>query len=197
MVDDLTSWTRIRLRARTQYFVDILQEHAGDANKQTLLTQLDVSIAAWKSSIRCSRPRWGLGILRHKQNSDIRTVSDQLMFALEPLESLRGISYITVHGAPEWFKQCLEMRIRGEGGDLKILNWPTKTVRRQQKGSRKRVEVEVSTRQGWQPMFDWRHFAARNGISLPETFDTCFPGSQEAGEGVKVIPASPGALIAS
>ena len=131
MADDLTSWTQLRLQARTRYFVDILQEHAGDANKQSVLTQLDVSIGVRERSIPRARPCWVFEDLRRMEKSETRTVSDQLLFALEPLASFQGISDITVRGAPDWFKQCLEMRIRGEGGELEILNWPTKTVRRQ------------------------------------------------------------------
>jgi hypothetical protein len=197
MANDLTSWTRARLQARTQYFVDVLQEHAKDASKQSLLTKLDVRIAVRERSYRCSRPRWSFEDLRRKRDSEIRTVPDRLLFALEPLASLQGTPDITVSGVPDWFKKCLEMRIRGDGGELETLNWPTKIVKRQKKENRKKIEVEVSTRQGWHPVFDWRQYAARNSISLPEKIDTCFPASVGAGEVVEVISAIPDALIAN
>jgi hypothetical protein len=100
------------------------------------------------------------------------------MFVLEPLAALQGIQDIAVYGAPEWFQRCLEMRIRGQGGDLKTLDWPTKAVRRQKKGNQKKVKVEVSTRQGWQPLFDWKRFAVRNDIPLPEDIHKLVPTPQ-------------------
>lgn len=195
--NDLTSWSKARLRARIQYFVDILQEHAEDANKQSLLTQLHIQIRARQRSDRCTRPSSSFRYLRRQESLRDRTVPDTLVFVLEPLASLQGISDITLRGAPEWLKQCLEMRIRGEGGELETLNWPTKTVKRQQKGSRRKIEVEVSTRHGWQPTLDWKQFATRHGIELPEHTYILFPSSQNAGEGVEVISASTDKSVAN
>jgi hypothetical protein len=178
IVDELTSWSRLRHRARTQYFVDTLQEHAGDANRQSLLTQLRVHIRAMERGFRCVRPRWSIDDLRRKEKSGKWTISEKVVFVLEPLASLQGIVDVAIHGAPDWLKQCLEMRIRGEGGELKTLEWPAKVVKRKQKGSRKKVELEVSMRKGWQPVLDWRQFAVRNGIALPADIDAFFPVEQ-------------------
>jgi hypothetical protein len=176
----MTSWGKARLRARTQHFVDILREHSGDVNKQSLLTQLRVYIKDIGSEphFRCCRQLWGGNVSRCWDTLYNHTVSHQLMFVLEPLAALQGIQNIAVHGAPEWFQRCLEMRIRGQGGDLKTLDWPTKAVRRQKKGNQKKVKVEVSTRQGWQPLFDWKRFAVRNDIPLPEDIHKLVPTPQ-------------------
>ena len=84
--------------------------------------KLDVRIAVREHSYRCSRPCWSFEDVRRKRDSKIRTIPDRLIFALEPLASLHEISDITVRGAPDWLKQCLEMRIRGNGGELETLN---------------------------------------------------------------------------
>ena len=181
-INEVISWGTTRLRARTQHFVDILREHSGDTNKQSLLTQLRVYIRDSRSpSSRCCRPRSGFDVSRRWEKLQDRTVSHRLVFVLEPLASLQGIQDIAVYGAPEWFQRCLEIRIRGQGGDLKTLDWPTKVVRRQQKGYRRKVEVEVCTRQGWQPIFDWKRFAACNNISLPEDVHKLVPTPQKEG----------------
>lgn len=179
-IGKMTSWGKARLRARTQHFVDILREHSGDINKQSLLTQLRVYIkdSGSEPHSRCCRPRWGVDVSRCWDKLHNPTVPDQLMFVLEPLVALQGIQDIAVYGAPEWFQRCLEMCIRGQGGDLKTLDWPTKLVRRKKKGSRNKVKVEVSKRQGWQPIFDWKRFAVRNEIPLPDDIHKLLPTPQ-------------------
>lgn len=77
------------------------------------------------------------------------TLSANYMFALEPLALLQGISNIEMRGVSYWFQNCLEMRIRGEGGELKTINWPPKVVKRKLKGSKRKFNVEVSTRECW------------------------------------------------
>ena len=178
-IHKVTSWGKARLRARTQHFVDILREHSGDVNKQSLLTQLRVYIKDVESEhYRCCRPSSGIYLSRRWEKLHKRTVPHTLVFVLEPLAELQGIHDIAVYGAPEWFQRCLEMRIRGQGGELKTLDWPTKAVRRKKKGTKKKVEVEVCTRQGWQPIFDWKRFAVRNNIPLPEDIHVLVPTPQ-------------------
>ena len=177
---EVTSWSKARLRARTQHLVDVLREYSGDVNKQSLLTQLRVYIRDSESTpySRCCRARSRVNVSRYWEKLHNRTASHKTVFVLEPLASLQGIQDIAIYGTPEWFQRCLEMRIRGQGGDLKTLDWPKKVVRRQKKGNRRKVEVEVSTRQGWQPIFDWKRFAVRNNIPLPGNIHKLLPTPQ-------------------
>lgn len=101
------------------------------------------------------------------------------MFALEPLALFQGIPDIEMRGVPSWFQNCLEMRIRGEGGELRTIDWPTKVVKRKLKGSKKKVKVEVSTRECWQPVFDWNEFMKCNGLLQPSHMNRFFPAPQD------------------
>lgn len=87
------------------------------------------------------------------------------MFALECLAEVTGTPTVKFDGIPEWFGQCLGLRMRGEGGDLKTLEWPDKTFRRK---NHSRSLSKVSTKVSWQLVFDWQEFAERNGTEMPE-----------------------------
>jgi hypothetical protein len=76
-------------------------------------------------------------------------------------------------GLPEWFAQCLTIRVRGDGGDLSTSKWPTETLNRK-KG--RFVEPEQrSTRKDGQAKLNWDLFAKRNGIVMPEDASRFFP----------------------
>mgnify|MGYP004504271419 CR=1 FL=1 len=156
-----------RLRARTQHFVNVIRQHAGDEGKKSLLNHLHVRLAGIQRQRRCSRRARGTKVYT--------LLPERYMFTLEPLASMQGIEDTDIWGVSEWFKQCLEMRIRGQGGELAAADWPTKVVERRRKGSRKPLQVEVSAREGWQPTFDWREFAQRNDVALPENIDMFLP----------------------
>nr|GFD54037.1 hypothetical protein [Tanacetum cinerariifolium] len=82
---------------------------------------------------------------------------------------------IEIRGVIDWFKECLEKHMSGEGGNLAAVQWPTKTVTRRAGRMKKKIKTEVSTGEGWQPLLDWRDFAQRNDIELPENIDKFFP----------------------
>lgn len=177
-VEELTSYSVTRLRTRSQYFVDVLQGNAGKSNKQSLLKQLRVKLNGVASEIGPEREySWPVGAMSQVMLRKGCSPHEYYMFALEPLVSLRGVEDIEIHGVTAWFKECLEMCIRGEGGKVETADWPTKMVKRkEQRGTKKRkISVEVTTRERWQPTFDWRMFAARNNILLPGNIDRFLP----------------------
>ena len=67
------------------------------------------------------------------------------MFTLEPLAFLRGIEEVEIQDVSDYLKQCLELRIRGQGGELVNVEWPTKVVHHKRKAKAKPRTVETST----------------------------------------------------
>jgi len=103
--------------------------------------------------------------------SAVYTVTKHL-FTLKPLASFSGVDEVTYAGMPTWFGQCLSMHIRGEGGDLKKLHWPTLKTKKRRKDEYSRAKtVEVSTRSGWNVKLDWLGFAERNGVVVPGGYE--------------------------
>lgn len=93
------------------------------------------------------------------------------MFALESLAALRGIGEVQIKGPPDWFKQCLETCVRGEGGDVQEVEWPLVEVKRRKDCVSKPKKSSVTTRKWYNPMLNWKEFAERNGIAAPENID--------------------------
>lgn len=94
------------------------------------------------------------------------------MFGLESLTSLRGVKCVDISGLPHRYETCLRICIQGEGGDIKEIDWPLLEVRhrRLKKYAKKRTTME-SSRQWFQPMLDWREYAERNQVQLPDDLD--------------------------
>lgn len=93
------------------------------------------------------------------------------MFALEELAALRGVEEVDVTGVEPWFARCLECVMTGKGGDVREVDWPLVEITRQKGTSKKRKKAWVTSRKWYQPMLDWKEFAERNGIEIPETID--------------------------
>lgn len=91
--------------------------------------------------------------------------ASKLMFVAEPLAALKGLDHVYCAGFDPWFGACLEMCIKGEGGDIKQIDWPVKEIRRRNPTGGKKHPAQISERQWWQPKLDWREFALRNGAS--------------------------------
>ena len=105
------------------------------------------------------------------------------MFTLEVLSGLkRQLKKVTVEGPPPWFAQCLVLHLTGRGGPpASKLSWPTKIKRRKitrVPSKQKWIFKRVTTRKDWQPRLDWREYALRNEIELPDDIDRYFPPSQ-------------------
>lgn len=162
-IDEDSSHAVVRQRARTQYFVDVLKEHAEDHNKKSLLKTLEVRIR---------------GHFLHP--ADRRARIDTHMFVLEVLTGLQGIGDVKILGLQPWFAQCLSLHLTGQGGQaVSKLDWPMRVTRRRRSTFAKFQKTEVTTREYWQPMLNWKEYAVRNGIELPEDIDKYFPQPEE------------------
>ncbi|KAF3037690.1 hypothetical protein E8E12_008201 [Didymella heteroderae] len=185
------TWGFRRQQARIQHFVDIIQQHAEDKdkNKKSLLQRLQIRITL--------RPylRW-----HSKDPVSWESVINRAS-ALEPLTSISGIDEIGFfslsHSAGEqswrWFGQCLALRMLGEGGELKKVEWSPRTSKRRgnpgetRKSERAKaagekketVVVTKTTKKTDDPTFDcsWVEFARRirNGIDVPISAERYFP----------------------
>lgn len=82
---------------------------------------------------------------------------------------MTGVDEVTCGGIPPWFGECLAMRIRGQGGELERLHWPTVKTKKRRKVEYSRAKtVEVSAWKSWDAILDWLDFAQRNGILVPD-----------------------------
>lgn len=93
------------------------------------------------------------------------------MLILESLAEITGIPTVIIDGVPSCWKHCLGLRMCGKGGDLTALVWPDKLVANKTPGA----VSKVTTKAAWQAVFDWREFAERNGIEMPEDAQKFFP----------------------
>ncbi|EAT79883.2 hypothetical protein SNOG_12585 [Parastagonospora nodorum SN15] len=159
-INDSSHWDVKRLRTRLDYFVEVLKQHADDANQSSLLTQLTVYMADR------SHLHWRMRNVGPPMASE-RPEIDKYMFGLESLVGLTGIKDVTVGGVPEWYAKCLQLCVQGRGGEVKETEWPLVKV----KHAKKKKVKWVSTRQWWQPVWNWKEFAERNGVEMPENVD--------------------------
>jgi len=155
LVLDIDAWgyaAGTRHRARVQHFVNVLNEHANDKDKQSCLRRLTVVIARDGEDYAYDEAteNW-------HQAQKFRPVKKQ-MFALEPLVFLLEVKEFKVVSVPEWFAKCLAMCVQCKVGKVTGYRWPRKGV----KGT---------TKKWHQPALDWIEFARRNGIDLPEGVD--------------------------
>lgn len=167
VMDSSVHWAVKRQRARLDFFVEILKAHADDENRRSLLQELTVNVRTVPDDAYVP-----------PQYPDVET----FMFGLESLAALRGIKDVRVTGVPEWFARCLQVCIRGKGGEVVETDWPQVQIKRkvltpEEKTMRydwqkkKFKTAWVTTRKWWQPVFDWKEFAERNGIEVPEDID--------------------------
>lgn len=168
-ISDTTHWIVKRQRARLEYFISVLKEHSDDADKKSLLEKLTVHLGPVQrrqTFSRCSMPH-----VPHITRSTL----DNYMFGLDSLAELRGIVEIRVTGVPEWYARCLELCIRGEGGEVQRTEWPVvekkkkKKAKKTARGQVKRSKGAkmISTRRWWQPVMNWMEFAEKNGLEMP------------------------------
>lgn len=114
----------------------------------------------------------------HLKPSEFGNYGVSGMFVLEPLAGLKRIESVQVTGTNPWLRSCLEICIKGEGGELEKIDWLVKKTRRKVRKGRYGSEWryrEESTRRYYQPTLDWRAFALRNEIPYdPEAYDFLF-----------------------
>jgi hypothetical protein len=165
---DRSHWGLRRMRARLAFFIAELNAHAADASKRSLLQWF---------SIEMSTP-WGSGYvfpsIWHSQES-VDKFKRENAFGLEELVALRGVENVEVTGVPGWFAQCLELCVKGEGGELREIEWPSVRVKRQRGEGGGTKVMQQTLKQWWQPVFDWKEFAERNGVEVPDEADSYWP----------------------
>ncbi|KAI4705213.1 hypothetical protein J4E81_000093 [Alternaria sp. BMP 2799] len=168
VIPDVDShWAVKRQRSRLEYLVEILKEHADDTDQKSLLQDLKVDFQLvsqdkMKRMLR-NRPTW-----QQVVKPSIPEDTGKFMFGLESLASLRGIRDVEINGLPEWYTKCLQLAIRGKGGDIQETDWPLVEVKRRANGKRRSSKkLFVSIRKWHQPTLDWKEFAERNGITTP------------------------------
>lgn len=139
--------------------MDIIRQHADNNDKKSLLQ-------------RCTS-----GSLSDTHKWNWKRIIDRA-WTLKPLTGITGVQEITVsfsHAAGEpswrWFGQCLVLRMRGEGGELKEVNrsvrvikrWEntgaTRTSERLKNAGGKKEEVVVTKKKTDDPTFDRVEFA--------------------------------------
>jgi hypothetical protein len=130
-LNDSTHWGVKRLRARLEYFVSVLKQHADGDNKKSLLQNLSIQF----SESLNARPDPFYTAL------SISTL-ERFIFGLESLASLRGVKVVSVTGVPDWFAQCLAMCIQGNGGNVHKYLWPF-SAQKKWNSARKAQRVSV------------------------------------------------------
>ncbi|KAF2105796.1 hypothetical protein BDV96DRAFT_655270 [Lophiotrema nucula] len=159
-------WVTKRHRERLEYFVDMLREHAGDENQQSLLTNLTIRFDARRKNRSVYATSRGQP---YTYGTEVSTKS-QYMYGLESLAALRGIEKVVVEGLPPWYSRSLERCITGQGGDISPVNYPLEIKKRKitSPSGYNRYEMNAVTTRKWtQPFLNWHEFATRNGIELP------------------------------
>jgi hypothetical protein len=166
VIPDVDShWAVKRQRSRLEYLVEILKEHADDADQKSLLQDLKVDFQLVSPGTTERSLRKALGLVVEPSIPDN---AENFMFSLESLASLRSIKDVEITGLPEWYTQCLRLAIQGKGGDVKATDWPLVEVRRRANGkSMQWKKVLISIRKWHQPTLDWNEFAERNSITTP------------------------------
>jgi len=108
-----------------------MKQHVEDEGKKSLLRKLTICVESKGESV------------------------ETYMFAFEALCALMPIPKVSVTGVPEWFATCVEMKIKGRGGDV----------------AKVKVGGKKKARKWYQPVYEWRQFAARNGVEMPDGVD--------------------------
>ncbi|KAF2733293.1 hypothetical protein EJ04DRAFT_439321 [Polyplosphaeria fusca] len=161
-------WVTKRHRARLEHFVDVLKEHADDENKKSLLTNLTVRCDA-RTKTRGQHIRYGQHSIYY-YGSEVPH-KELYMYGVEPLAQLRGIEQVKVHGLPDWFANCLELCIKGDGGHLLPKKYKAKgklvTYKTHLGGRIRTKSVQKSAKTWNKPLLDWKEFARRNCIERP------------------------------
>ncbi|KAF2999872.1 hypothetical protein E8E13_008043 [Curvularia kusanoi] len=96
------------------------------------------------------------------------------MRILEVLRELPRVECVEFAGLPTWFATCLALCIRGEGGQVQLLDWPTLRWE-----NRLGMVNFTSTRPEDVPLLDWGEFAHRNNIELPNAMASFFQKCRE------------------
>ncbi|KAF3052857.1 hypothetical protein E8E11_010219 [Didymella keratinophila] len=145
---------------------EMIEQHAIDRNKKPLLRRFHVRLISKYGFKEHLYPDMASGLKQSR--------FEEYMFNLERfVEEPMHVPIVEFTEVPGWFAQCLAMRVRGEGGDLDTLKWPTRTLNR--KKGRFMEPWQQSRRRDSQAKLDWMSFARRNGIDMLEDASRFFP----------------------
>jgi hypothetical protein len=151
-VDNAGVWTMKRLRALLARFVECIIQDTDNVTRNSLSKKLHVRFV-WNGFSH----DWYAG---------------QYVFALEALTPLRRIKDISIKDThitdinPR-FTQCMELCIKGEGGDLNERERIVRYVKRRHFVDGPMVKKPIYSRHWADPLLDWREFAKRNEIEVP------------------------------
>jgi len=183
---DSTAAPYNRLRGRLQQIITQLTLHAEDKDQKSLLKKLEISIAVDGLDLvdvkevgleDADDGRLGyLGAMDMagfvNLDTRLKPYVTRFMFALEPLVGLFPgvvVESVRVRGVPSWFARCLELCVRGQGGELLELDWGYNVVMRQVGvGVARKRRVSVTRKMWMQPVYDWRRYAEENSIEVDD-----------------------------
>jgi hypothetical protein len=175
VLDTDSHWAVRRQRSRLEYFVDVLKQHSDDENRKSLLQELYVHVR-----IPVNTP------FRHYTNTGyvipVPEDAEKFIFGLESLATLRGIEDVKITGVPEWYAQCLQLAIQGKGGEVLETDWPLVEVKRTKSSTawtKKSKKAMVTTRKWYQPTLNWKEFAERNKVDIPDDIDKFWGADDE------------------
>lgn len=163
-LDDNNNWVVKRHRGRLDHFVQIIKQHADDINQKSLLKYFKVRVEFF---LETEAPFSTAYTWYRRPAKNV----EKFMFGLESLAVLRGIEEVEVAGVPEWYAKCLELCIQGKGGDVEEINYPLVEIKRTKGWGGPKRKVWVSTKKWYQPALNWKEFAERNGIGVPEDIE--------------------------
>lgn len=160
-------------RARLECLVEVLKTHAGDEEQKSLLQELKIEV----NMLGENQGGYCRHRARRRNPLPVPESVDKFMFGLESLAALRNIRKVEFIGLPDWYTQCLELCIQGKGGDVLETNWPLVQVKRQRDYTKRAKKVWVSARKWHNPTLNWKEFAERNNIAIPEDIDRFWSAS--------------------
>ncbi|KAH7121007.1 hypothetical protein B0J11DRAFT_581768 [Dendryphion nanum] len=169
---ELGHWAVERHRGRLGYFISVLKEHSDDTNQKSLLQRMVVKFTVCVDEYGeryYHRDEPGTSIWP-RPLFNARS-SHEMTFGLESLASFHGVKDVKIEGdVPDWFASCLELSIQDKGGDVLELEYPevmTKKVARSSERTKRTKWVMKSTKRWYDPKYNWKAFADRNGIEMP------------------------------
>jgi hypothetical protein len=182
VLDVDSHWAVKRQRSRLEYFVDILKQHSDDEDRKSLLQELYVDVRIPGEPHHHARrfTSSGYEIL-------VPVESEKFIFGLESLATLRGIKDVKFTGVPEWYAQCMQLAIQGKGGDVLETEWPLVEVKRTKTSNawtKKTKKSWVTTRKWHQPTLNWKEFAERNKVDIPDDIDKFWGADEQTIEAV-------------
>ncbi|KAF2012986.1 hypothetical protein BU24DRAFT_425568 [Aaosphaeria arxii CBS 175.79] len=183
-------WAMRRVRSRLGHIIRTIKLHAVDTARRSLLKKLHVEFSidceALPMHALLEGPSANCHVFhcynfRHRQEYRFVALETlrRLLFGLENLLDLPTVREVHVEGEdwaiPAWFARCLELCISsGDGNRPRLMDYPKREVRRKatkQTGPIRKGQYMITTqttKQWFEPRYDWKEYAERNGIEIDE-----------------------------